>query len=104
MSERPLSMSFWLSFADSSGHLGVAIVEVTEEEATDQIEWVKSRNIHGIVNEGADYLAAAMNKAHEMACNPGGSIHAYSIPLDALPDVPRNRLMQKAELKERGLI
>ena len=80
-------------------------MEVTDDDRIAQIEWVKSRNPRGVVNEGADWLAAAMEKAREMGCNPGGSVQGEHIGYDRLPpDAPRNKLMQEAELRERNLI
>jgi hypothetical protein len=70
---------WWLSFADDTGFLGVAIVEA------------------GGIMEAA--VAAKL-----AGCNPGGEVLAYPIPVDKLPvEKLRNRLLSRDDLEEAGL-
>lgn len=91
--------TFWLSFCDGSRpkgqqFLGVSVVDVTEEEAVDA---ALERPY------GDRWVVAACKKAWAMECNPGGSMMSAEMTSD-LDKLPRNRLMQAAELKSLGLI
>lgn len=105
-----MDRTFWMSFADpdkpeGQRFLGVSIVEVSEEEASDsRAELAVSHPKH---LPGAEWIAAAARVAWVMGCNPGGEIGAAEIPPEHLAkfaDAPRFRLMQKPELVELGLI
>lgn len=99
---------FWLSFTDpdrpdGAQHLGCCVVEVDEDEAAAAQQDVRAR--FPVTAEGTEWLAAAIAKAWEMACNPGGEVAAIELdPADMPEDVPRNRLMSRAELRKRGLL
>lgn len=95
----------WLSFVDrdqTPPFLGVAIVEITDEDIAEaQVALVNFPN-HG---PKADMVMAAVRKAKEMGCNPGGEVQANDITdVDDLPLMPLHRLMGVAELTQRGLI
>lgn len=78
MSVEPVWM--WLSFADETGSLGVAIVE------------------------GGGVVEAALN-AKLKGCNPGGEVMAYPLPPEHLPaEELRNRLLSAEDLRAAGLI
>jgi hypothetical protein len=87
--------TFWLSFCDGARpqgqqFIGVAVVDVTEEEA-DEAALSMPR--------GDRWVIAACQKAWRDGCNPGGQMLS-----DGIPDAPRSRLMQMPELKSLGLI
>lgn len=78
MSVEPVWM--WLSFADETGNLGVAIVE------------------------GGGVVEAALN-AKLRGCNPGGEVLAYPLDPEHLPpEELRNRLLSEGELRATGLL
>lgn len=76
---------WWLSFCDTdkpegSQFLGVAIVR-------------------------ANGIATAITMTHMLKINPGGSVAGWGVPDDiSIPDELQNRLVQKDELREAGLI
>lgn len=79
--------TYWLSFVDRDRPIGQQCVGVAIVEAP------TSR--------------AAITRAWQTGCNPGGEVGFVPIPdeaLDTLADVPRNVLMDKAELERRGLM
>jgi hypothetical protein len=106
-----MTRTFWLSFCDphkpiGDQFLGVAIVQVTEADADAARAIVLARFPHA--RRGADWIAAATRKAHELGCNPGGDVLSVDVtdhwPPPADPDVPLNRLMDRHELTVRGLM
>jgi hypothetical protein len=70
---------FWLSFADDSGFLGVAIVQ-------------------------AGGIVEATRTARTLDCNPGGEVRAYPIDIERVPEQYRNRLLSEQELQDAGLL
>ena len=101
---------FWLSFADDSKprgqqFLGVCVVEVTFEEAASLLPRIDREFPNH--QEGAEWISAAVDKAWRLKCNPGGEVASLDITNAPNPDgidVPLNRLMSLAELKQRGLV
>jgi len=101
---------YWLSFCDDDApkgeaFLGVSVVPVTAEEAAAMLPVVDARFPNHA--PGAEWIAAASRKAHLTGCNPGGqmmSLDITHVPEFQTADLPMLRLMQKAELVERGLI
>lgn len=94
----------WLSFVDrdqTPPFLGVAIVEVTDEDIADAQTVLEDFPNHG---EKAALIVAAIRKAKAMGCNPGGEVQGSDITDADLPLLPLNRLMGTAELRQRGLI
>ena len=95
-----MTRTFWLSFCDNerpagNQFLGVAVVDVTEEDAADMLAELDLRfPKHG---PQAEWIAAAGRLAHLYKCNPGGEVLTSEVPTD-IP-VPRNRLLQKDELE-----
>ncbi len=87
-----MTTTFWMSFTDpqrpeGSQFLGVALVD-------------------------ASNIAEAMTISHTSGCNPGGEIAFVEIPEEDIPldmavamkAAPRNTLMSRDELSERGLM
>lgn len=94
--------TFWLSFADH-GFKGVAIVDVDQDDADAALAIIQQKFPRAQV--GAEWIAAATRKAHEMACNPGGRVMTIELPpeSDAWQLLPRNILLSKADLKLAGI-
>lgn len=70
---------WWLSFADETGNLGVAVVP------------------------GDDEMTAVL-VSHNLGINPGGEIQMFELPLEGhLALVDACVLLSRAELEERGL-
>jgi len=97
--------TFWLSFCDGDRptgeqFLGVAVVDVSDDQATAALEDIKTRFTHA--QPGAEWLGAAMREAWRLGCNPGGEVQSMELPQDdpRLVMVPRGRLMQKPELED----
>ena len=88
--------TFWLSFADDSGHLGVCVVDIKAEEAA------ASRGMIDVMFpqhlEGAEWITAASSKAYAMGCNPGGEILSIEVSPTRSRSMPRNRLLSKQEV------
>jgi hypothetical protein len=96
--------TYWLSFADedSGRNLGVCVVEVSVEQAAEAISIAASANPDGFP-EGHEWIVAAIGQSVLMECNPGGDVQAIEVDPSQLPaDLPRNRVIQEAELKRRG--
>ena len=89
-------MTFWLSFADETGNLGVAVVDVTPED----IEAAKVKVARDFPNArpGAELVGAAIGIAHRLGCNPGGSVLCFPIPSEH--PAPRGVLLTKDEAKQ----
>ena len=101
-------MTFWLSFVDEHRRpgerfLGVAIVEVCDDEY--QLSKVEGQ-LRGWPNDPYSvWTRAAVDKAWQLGCNPGGQVGSVMIEAEALPsDTPRGKLMQKDELARRNLL
>lgn len=76
---------FWMSFCDSERpkgqqFLGACIIEVTAEEADEAAIDVMLR--FPFAEPDAEWIAAAVKKAHRLGCNPGGQIAAMEMPED----------------------
>jgi hypothetical protein len=94
---------FWLSFADDDRpkgdqFLGVCVVEVSEAEAAAMRPELRERFPHH--KDGAEWIAAAVRKAHRLGINPGGHVATIELPPDwPLRDtIPRNLLLSKNDL------
>lgn len=92
--------SWWLSFVDpskppGSQFLGVCVVDIDEEDVESALN---HRPLGPKAEPGAEWLAGAIYKAWQMACNPGGAIQASRV--DPKCPVPRNRLLGKRELEQ----
>jgi len=97
--------TYWLSFCDAQtgDNLGVCVVEVSEEQATEAIEVVK--RIKGVCRDGEEWTVAAIGQSLLHECNPGGSVQLVKVDLSQLPpDVPRNRLIRLDELRRNGWV
>lgn len=104
------TQTWWLSFCDSERptgeqFLGVAIVDVTAAEAARAKALIDMQFPQH--QPGAEWIAAATQKAWAMGCNPGGEVGSARI--DDAPtfaemnaSCPRNRLLSKAELTVLG--
>lgn len=100
--------TYWLSFVDpdrpaGQRFLGVAIVEVTATEAA-----AARPRLPPQAKPGMEWHGAALRKAWQTGCNPGGEVEHYELDpahLASAPSaLPRHRLMQKPELQALGLI
>jgi len=94
--------TMWLSFADpdTGKNRGVAIVDVTDEEIASAKVWLIAT--HPNHQPGAEVIKAAITKAWDTGCNPGGEVASSEISPDV--EAPRNRLMQRDELLALNLI
>ena len=95
-------MKMWLSFVDDEAeprNVGCCVVEISEAEIDAARLRVFAEFPHA--KPGAEAIAAAVSKAWQLGCNPGGEVMAVQIPDDTA--VPIGRLMDMAELKARGL-
>jgi len=95
--------TIWLSFTDPTKEvdrfLGVALVDVTIEEASDALIEIEVKFPQHL--PGAEWIFAANRKAHGLGCNPGGEVASWEVPAGLA--APRGRLMMKAALEARGL-
>lgn len=106
------TQTFWLSFADpfrNEGEqlLGCAVVDVTEAEYEAAIPFAnEQRASHGLPppDDEVYWLTAAIRKAHQTGCNPGGQV--ASARIDSHPEFatigaryPRNVLLSRAEVE-----
>lgn len=97
--------TFWLSFGDGEKpdgeqFLGVAVVDVSVEEAADALEDIRTR--FPKASPGAEWIAAATRKAWLMGCNPGGAVLCAEVPPEHAAVLPRNRLLTNEELERFG--
>lgn len=98
--------TYWLSFCDTDKPkgqqcLGACVVDVTRAEADDALIEVALR--FPLAQEGAEWIAAAVRKAHVLGCNPGGEV--ASVRIDGLPSFPqhgprypRGRLLSRVDV------
>lgn len=98
---------YWLSFVDETrprgqGSLGVCIVEVTEADYVEARPHAIAKN--PLMDVEGIWLVAAIRVAWRLGCNPGGEVASTWFTPDKLPpNIPLGQLMQRKELKERGL-
>lgn len=83
--KREWSKVFWLSFCDADRpkgqqFLGACIVEVTADEADAAMIDVLLR--FPFAEPGAEWIAAAVGKAHRLGVNPGGEVATREMPKD----------------------
>lgn len=83
--QREGSKVFWLSFCDAERpkgqqFLGACVVEVTAAEADDAALVVAVQ--FPFAEPDAEWIAAAMSKAHRLGCNPGGEVATVELPND----------------------
>lgn len=69
--------TFWLSFVGDSGSLGCAIVDVSADEAALAKLDIDVRFPDHM--EDAEWLAAALAKAHRLGVNPGGQVASWDV-------------------------
>jgi hypothetical protein len=79
--------TFWVSFANEEGGLGVAIVDVDDTNAT-TIE--------------LETMEKIVRKTIELGCNPGpdNSVRIQKIPGDEIPERYKDRLLTKGEVDD----
>lgn len=99
-----MTRTFWLSFADEnrpSGDqfLGVAVVDVTDAE----IEAARPF-LPPTARVGAEFIMAAIRKAHALGCNPGGQVRLTEVPVIMMAETPRGVLLSRAQLVTLGHI
>jgi hypothetical protein len=95
---------FWLSFVDpdrpkGDRFLGVCVIEVSEAEAAAMRPELHERFPRHTA--GAEWLAAAVRKAHRLGINPGGQIASHELPPDwpLFDAIPRHLLLSRADLQ-----
>ena len=96
---------FWLSFCDvdkpeGQQFLGACLIQVSEADAMDALVDILLRFPHA--QEGAEWLGAAVKKAHRLGCNPGGEVASMEVELDN-PNLSRfqlNTLMDRATIEQ----
>src|SRR5438094_10123196 len=99
-----MTKTFWLSFSDpdrpkGEQFLGVCLVDVTQADADAARRDLARR--HPQAQDGAEWLAAAITKAHRLHCNPGGEVMSFEVPPD-VPEAamyPRNQLLSREDLE-----
>jgi hypothetical protein len=103
-----VTRTFWLSFSDpdrpaGQRFLGVAVIDVTTEEAATAEVVLRMRHPHA--KEGAEWVWVAQQKAWQLGINPGGEIGVTELPRTdpRVAAIPRDRLMQKPELEALGV-
>lgn len=112
MGDKMVDRLLWLSFVGSDGkNRGCCIVEVDAGEAYyAKMDLIKRFPGH---QEEAEWIAAAISKAHKLGCNPGGDVMSYDITgvlTDqsdsslALISAPRHVLMQRQEMQKMKLV
>ena len=94
---------FWLSFCDSDRpkgqqFLGAAVIDVTAEEADEAAIEVMLR--FPFAQPDAEWIAAAIKKAHRLGCNPGGEVATMELP----PDHPNLSRYTLGVLMDRATI
>lgn len=94
--------TFWLEFNDHGLPLGAAIIDVSVEEAADV--YVLLQETSPRAKPGAEWLAAAVKKAWQRGCNPGGQVYGVEVTGRIPDDAPHDQLMQERELRAAGLI
>jgi hypothetical protein len=94
--------TYWLSFAaEDTGFRGACVVDVTQEDA--DIELEETPWMYDKVN--GPWLAAAARKAWLVGANPGGAIASLRLPAsEKASELPRNRLMSREEIEDRGWV
>lgn len=89
--DKPMK-TFWLSFVDDTGFLGVCIVHVEDAEVAVCRLFLLPQS-----QDGAEWVMAAVKKAHTMGCNPGGEVLAVELP-EPLPEgLPLYRILDREE-------
>jgi hypothetical protein len=96
--------TLWLSFSDPDRQpgeqfLGVAIIDVTDLDAAEARAYLRVHRPQA--QPDAEWILAAIRKAHRFGCNPGGQVLSSEIPHDA--PGPRGVLMDREELSRRKL-
>jgi hypothetical protein len=91
-----VTRTFWMSFADEDGFRGACVIEVDAAEAAVAKADIDVRFPRHAPD--AEWMAAAMTKAWQYGCNPGGQVQFAEIEPTA--PIPRNRLLQEAEVKQ----
>lgn len=107
---------FWLSFCDNTRpkgqqFLGAAVVEVTAAEADEAALVALLR--FPFAQPGAQWIGAAITKAHQSGCNPGGEVATMEIPAGhpmlakyargvLMDRVTVERIDRELELADRG--
>lgn len=100
----PDSKTFYLSFCDNelpkgTQFLGACIVDVTGAEAADaQLDLLLR---FPFARSGAEWLVAAITKAHALKCNPGGEVASCDITgHENARFFERGRLYSRQEIEE----
>lgn len=100
----------WMSFADETGNLGVAIVDVMPIEVTrGRLAAQKKRAEVGTdpnVTDDDALVVGAMIKSHALGINPGGGVSAIEVPDEQAADYRARgmvgRLLSRADLEALG--
>lgn len=112
-----MTQTWWLSFSDpdlpkGQQFLGMAIVDITEEDAVavhDEVDATLGGQRRVAGDTDLDWMAAAIRESHMMGCNPGGCVLSGRIDhVPGFPErdarIPRNRLLSKADLETLDIL
>jgi hypothetical protein len=93
-----MTRTFWLSFADpaAGGFLGVCVIDVTDLDAEHIRAPLLRRHPHAPPD--SEWLGAAVQKAWDLGCNPGGAIQGFDITPAHDIMLPRGQLLTEEEL------
>ena len=99
-----MSKTIWLSFADpdaprSTQFLGVAIVDIEEEDEKAAL----ARHPEMFDKKKGPTILAAVTKARDMLCNPGGEVRGMELVIP-VEEKWKNRLLTIRELEEAGFV
>ena len=105
-----MTQLLWLSFTDpdrpeGEQHLGCCLVEIDADDHDTARAEVAANLTHA--KPGTELIWAAVRKAHEMACNPGGEVAICDVTEtdnQALLALRRHRLYSRQELEAAGMI
>jgi len=100
-----MTKTFWLSFTDQrrpagDRFLGVCVVEVNETHVA-----LAMMDLPPQAAPGAEWIKAAIQRAWDCGCNPGGQVGSMEIlesELRHLNTTPRDVLLSREQLRELG--
>lgn len=86
----------WLSFVgEDQKNLGVCIVEISDDEIAEALSHVPDVDVE------SGMVLAAVAKAWEMECNPGGNVQAWEVDREEVAEkhFPLHRLLQRQDIE-----
>lgn len=92
----------WLSFAGEEGSRGASVVAVSDNEIA--LMKIELSITHPQALPGAEVIAAATRKAHELGCNPGGQILSIELDPNKFPVALVGTLRSKEEWMKESIL